>query len=351
MTAALAALLETPAPARGAGRARARAPHAEAVPEPIGVAGPDGAIGDGSSSGADIALCEVEILEASGPIRKLAEPPPLPARAEGAEAAPIAGLPAPVVDLLRAARRRRGRRCTAGGGSAPARSPEAGALRARARRRALRPRSRAARRAAATARRSTRGRRRSRSRPTTASTRRTCSGCAASSSRVRAETPADRRPLRPSRHAPVAGRRCGRRALPPVAAGGVRHDVRRRGGRGRARRGRKDWALAGPRHARRASSRSATSLKLGVVEVEVVDESSVRVVVRECVACAGAHDAGQAMCHFEGGLVAGAIASIFGRPVRVRETACTAAAATTPAASRSPSSRRRLDRARLARFA
>ena len=64
------------------------------------------------------------------------------------------------------------------------------------------------------------------------------------------------------------------------------------------------------------------ALKLGVVEVEAADESSVRVVVRECVACAGAHDSGQATCHFEGGLVAGAISSIFGRPVRVRETAC-----------------------------
>ena len=64
------------------------------------------------------------------------------------------------------------------------------------------------------------------------------------------------------------------------------------------------------------------ALKLGVVEVEAADESSVRVVVRECVACAGAHDSGQATCHFEGGLVAGAISSIFARTVRVRETAC-----------------------------
>ena len=64
------------------------------------------------------------------------------------------------------------------------------------------------------------------------------------------------------------------------------------------------------------------SFKLGVVEVEAADESSVRVVVRECVACAGAHDSGQATCHFEGGLFAGAISSIFGRTVRVRETAC-----------------------------
>jgi len=46
------------------------------------------------------------------------------------------------------------------------------------------------------------------------------------------------------------------------------------------------------------------------------------VVVRECIACAGAHHAGEGMCHFEGGLIAGAVASIFKRPVRVRETTC-----------------------------
>jgi len=65
-----------------------------------------------------------------------------------------------------------------------------------------------------------------------------------------------------------------------------------------------------------------TSLKLGVVEASVLTESSVRVVVRECIGCAGAHHGGEAMCHFEGGLVAGAVAAIFRRPVRVRETAC-----------------------------
>jgi predicted hydrocarbon binding protein len=64
------------------------------------------------------------------------------------------------------------------------------------------------------------------------------------------------------------------------------------------------------------------SLKLGVVEVSAADESSVHIMVRECVACAGAHESGQVMCHFEGGLLAGAVASIAKRPVRVRETAC-----------------------------
>jgi predicted hydrocarbon binding protein len=67
------------------------------------------------------------------------------------------------------------------------------------------------------------------------------------------------------------------------------------------------------------------SLKIGVVEAKVVTESSVRVVVRECVACAGAHHGhpgGTPTCHFEGGVFAGAVAPIFRRSVRVRETAC-----------------------------
>ena len=34
------------------------------------------------------------------------------------------------------------------------------------------------------------------------------------------------------------------------------------------------------------------------------------------------HARDAAMCHFEGGLVAGAIAAVFRRSVRVRETAC-----------------------------
>jgi predicted hydrocarbon binding protein len=66
----------------------------------------------------------------------------------------------------------------------------------------------------------------------------------------------------------------------------------------------------------------ARNLSLGVVEAPVVAGSGVTLVVGECVACAGAHESGQPICHFESGLIAGAIASIFGRAVTVRETAC-----------------------------
>src|SRR4029079_13689801 len=63
-------------------------------------------------------------------------------------------------------------------------------------------------------------------------------------------------------------------------------------------------------------------LKLGVVEIPVADKASVHVVVRECAACAGAHESGQATCHFEGGLIAGVISSMVGPPGHVREAAC-----------------------------
>jgi predicted hydrocarbon binding protein len=64
------------------------------------------------------------------------------------------------------------------------------------------------------------------------------------------------------------------------------------------------------------------SFRLGIVEASMVTESSVRVVVRECVTCAGTNQSGHAMCRFEAGLVAGAVAAIFKRPARVEETAC-----------------------------
>ena len=66
MTASLAALMEAPEPAPVAGSRRV-----EAVPEAIEIAADP-------SSGADVALCEVEIIEASGPIqwRADAAPPP-----------------------------------------------------------------------------------------------------------------------------------------------------------------------------------------------------------------------------------------------------------------------------------
>ena len=164
VTAALAELLEAPA-ALERTLSFAPASEAEAVPEPIGVAGTDDDAQ--TSSDGDIALCEIGILDVSGPIRKLAEPPqpqpPLPrppAAMPPAARPPAASLSA--AGLIFSARhrpRRNARRA-----SAPS-SCSIAAWRCAA--------------PAATGRPWTRGRRRSRSHPTTASTRPTCSGCAA----------------------------------------------------------------------------------------------------------------------------------------------------------------------------
>ena len=318
VTAALAVLLETPAPAE-APAALAPAPAVEAVPEPIGVAGPDGAIGDGSSSGAEIALCEVEILEASGPIRKLAEPPPLPAPPKVPKLPPIAGLPAPV-SIFSAPAAPSGTAVHGWRRTAPARSPEAERS---ARERAVELFDRglewrgegrygealdAWEKALALA-------------PDNRVYQANVERLRGELSRVRAEAPvidvlSALRVTRPSLGADAG---VGLYRLLRLAAFDTMSGAE---------------AVAAARAAGEKVGRSlglATldelialchALKLGVVEVEAADTSSVRVVVRECVACAGAHESGQATCHFEGGLLAGAISSIFGRPVRVRETAC-----------------------------
>jgi serine/threonine protein kinase len=69
VTASLAALIESPSETPPPVLLR---PPAEAIPEPIEADA-------GATSGVDLALCEVEIIEASGPIQALPEPPPLPA--------------------------------------------------------------------------------------------------------------------------------------------------------------------------------------------------------------------------------------------------------------------------------
>ena len=133
MTAALAALLDAPlrdaavaAPAPCAGRCSATPPTREAVPEVIEVAaasaedfGPPEPPSD-----AEIALCEVEILEASGPIRLAGGPPPPPVprgeRRRRGRSAAAAGRRAPSRD------RRRRVRPSSAGGLRPSQPPPAG---------------------------------------------------------------------------------------------------------------------------------------------------------------------------------------------------------------------------------
>ena len=328
VTAALAALLEAPAAAAVEPPvALAPSPDAEAVPEPIG------AESEHTPSDGDIALCEVEMLEASGPIRKLAEPPPLPARMTASGLAlprtlstkappappPIAAAPPPA-SLFSAPAAPSGTAVRGWRTTAPARTPEAERS---ARERAVEMFDRGL---------EMRGAGRygqaldawekalalapdNRVYQTNVQRLRTELG------RLREEMPVGE---------VLSALRVARPSLGPDADVGLYRLLRlaafdpRAGAEG----------VVAARTAGETIGRSlglgaldeltalCRSLKLGIVDAFIVDEETVRVAVRECIACAGAHESGEAVCHFEGGLVAGAVAAIFKREVRVREIAC-----------------------------
>jgi len=64
------------------------------------------------------------------------------------------------------------------------------------------------------------------------------------------------------------------------------------------------------------------SLKIGIIKVPVATPSRVRVEVFECVTCSGLTPVGRTLCHFEGGLIAGSLQTIFKQKVRAIETTC-----------------------------
>ncbi len=63
-------------------------------------------------------------------------------------------------------------------------------------------------------------------------------------------------------------------------------------------------------------------INIGIIEVPVATESKIHVDVYECATCSGLETVGRPICHFEGGLIAGAVQSITGRSVRAREITC-----------------------------
>jgi predicted hydrocarbon binding protein len=64
------------------------------------------------------------------------------------------------------------------------------------------------------------------------------------------------------------------------------------------------------------------ALKVGVIEVPVLTDSRVRVDVFECVTCSGLKPVGRTLCHFEGGLIAGAVEAITKKRTRAFEVTC-----------------------------
>ena len=63
-------------------------------------------------------------------------------------------------------------------------------------------------------------------------------------------------------------------------------------------------------------------LKVGVIKVPVLTESRIHIDVFECVTCSGLKPVGRVLCHFEGGLIAGAVESILKKRARAIEVSC-----------------------------
>jgi predicted hydrocarbon binding protein len=65
-----------------------------------------------------------------------------------------------------------------------------------------------------------------------------------------------------------------------------------------------------------------TSLKIGIVKVPVITASRIHVDVYECVTCSGIATVGRTLCHFEGGLIAGAVEFVSKKRTRAQEVTC-----------------------------
>jgi uncharacterized protein len=64
------------------------------------------------------------------------------------------------------------------------------------------------------------------------------------------------------------------------------------------------------------------SLKIGVIDIPVLNANQARVDVYECVTCSGMKPVGRILCHFEGGLIAGVTESVLNKRVKAREVTC-----------------------------
>lgn len=63
-------------------------------------------------------------------------------------------------------------------------------------------------------------------------------------------------------------------------------------------------------------------LKIGQIRIPTLTEQLIHVDVCECVTCSGMTPVGRVLCHFEGGLIAGAVSSILKKDVQAREVSC-----------------------------
>ncbi len=63
-------------------------------------------------------------------------------------------------------------------------------------------------------------------------------------------------------------------------------------------------------------------LNIGRIDIPLFTDEKIHVDIYECVTCAGLDPVGRVLCHFEGGLIAGALESILGKKVQAREVSC-----------------------------
>jgi predicted hydrocarbon binding protein len=63
-------------------------------------------------------------------------------------------------------------------------------------------------------------------------------------------------------------------------------------------------------------------LNIGIIKIPEMTDTHMHVDIHECVTCSGLEPVGRPICHFEGGLIAGAIETITGKTVLAKEVTC-----------------------------
>jgi hypothetical protein len=61
-------------------------------------------------------------------------------------------------------------------------------------------------------------------------------------------------------------------------------------------------------------------LKIGIPEVEIVDEDHIVVRLRECITCAGFGYTGEMFCDMESGIIAGLMEKVYGKKAKSTQT-------------------------------
>jgi uncharacterized protein len=61
-------------------------------------------------------------------------------------------------------------------------------------------------------------------------------------------------------------------------------------------------------------------LKIGIPEIEIIDEDHIVVKLHECITCAGFGNTGEMFCDMESGIIAGLMEKVYGKKARSTQT-------------------------------